>query len=72
MDGRNPAPLWNNEKPLFVGTHREIIILGFLRWCRILSIHSMSTLASTHRGPGATHEMIPPRGEPFESAQLSA
>ena len=29
------------RKPLFVGIYQRIIIPGFLRWCRILSIHSM-------------------------------
>ena len=30
----------NHTKPLFVGIYRGIIIPGFLRWCRISSIHS--------------------------------
>ena len=29
-------------KPLFVGLYRRIILPGSLRWCRILSIHSMT------------------------------
>ena len=42
VDGRNPAPLGNHGKPLFVGIYKKIIIPRFLRWCRISSIHSMS------------------------------
>ena len=38
--------LRNHEKPLFVGIYNGIIIPGFLRWCRILSIHSMDTFKS--------------------------
>ena len=41
VDGRNPAPLGNHGKPLFMGIYRTFIILGFLRWCRIPSIHSI-------------------------------
>ena len=41
MDGRNPAPLRIHGKPLFIGIYRGFIIPGFLRWCRISSIHSM-------------------------------
>ena len=41
VDERNPAPLGNHEKPLFVGIYRGIMIPWFLRWCRISSIHSM-------------------------------
>ena len=42
VDGRHPAPLSNHGKPFFVDIYREFIIPGFLRWCRISSIHSMS------------------------------
>ena len=38
LDGRNPAPLWKN-KSIFVGIHREIIILVFLRRCEMDSVH---------------------------------
>ena len=40
--GRNPfrTTLKPWLKPLFVGIYQGIIIPGFLRWCRILSIHS--------------------------------
>ena len=41
VDGRNPAPLGNHGKPLSVGIYRGIIISGFLRRCRILSIHTV-------------------------------
>ena len=41
VDGRNPAPLSNHWKPVFVGIYRGIIIPGLLRWCRISSIYSM-------------------------------
>ena len=41
VDGQNPAPLRKHGKPLLVG-YRGINILGFLRWCRISSIHSSS------------------------------
>ena len=41
MDERNPALPKKSWKPLFVGIYRAIIIPGFLRWCRISSIHSM-------------------------------
>ena len=45
MDGRNPAPLSNHETPLFVGIYRGIeSFQGFLRWCRISSIHSRKPL----------------------------
>ena len=37
VDGRNPAPLGSHEKPLLVGIYREIILLGFARWCEIVS-----------------------------------
>ena len=42
VDGRNPAPLGNHEKPLFVGIYRGIIIPWFLRWCEMdfATIHS--------------------------------
>ena len=30
VDGRNPAPLGNHGKPLFVGIYRGMIIPGFL------------------------------------------
>ena len=40
VDGRNPAPLRHHGKYLFVGIYRGIMVPGFLRWCRILSIHS--------------------------------
>ena len=33
----------NMGKPLFVGIYRGIFIPGFLRWCRISSIHSVGT-----------------------------
>ena len=39
VDGRNP--FCTTLKVLFVVVYRGIIIPGFLRWCRILSIHSM-------------------------------
>ena len=42
VDGRNPAPLGNHGKPLLIGIFRGFIIPGFLRWCRILSIHSIT------------------------------
>ena len=42
VDGRNPAPLGNHGKPLFVGVYRGSIIKGFLRLCRISSMHSMA------------------------------
>ena len=41
VGGQNPAPLGTLGKPLFVGIHRRIIMPGFLRWCRISSIHSI-------------------------------
>ena len=41
VDGRNPAPPSDYGKPLFIGKNRGIIIPGFLRWCRILSIHTV-------------------------------
>ena len=44
VDRRNPAPLGNHGEQLFVGIYRRIIILGFLGWCRISSIHSMCHL----------------------------
>ena len=34
------APLGNHGKPWFVGNYRGIILPGFLRWCRISSLHS--------------------------------
>ena len=42
VDGHNPAPLRNHGKLLFVVICGGIIIPGILRWCRILSIHSMA------------------------------
>ena len=45
VDGRNPAPLWNH--PLFVDIDRGIMMPGFLRWCRISSIHSMFGLCQS-------------------------
>ena len=43
VDGRNRAPpKSNHETPLFVGIYRGVNIPGFLRWCRIASIHSMT------------------------------
>ena len=42
------APLGNNGKPLFVGIYRGIIILEFLRWCRILFVHSSGGLVSLY------------------------
>ena len=43
VDGRNPfAPLGNHGKSFFIGIYRGTIIPGFLRWCRISSIHSRS------------------------------
>ena len=41
VDGRDFAPLGNHGKPFFIGIYRGIIIPGFLRWCRISSIHSI-------------------------------
>ena len=38
VDGGSPAPLGNHGKLLFVGIYRGIIILGFLRRCRISSM----------------------------------
>ena len=42
MDKIHFAPPEKHGKPLFVCVYRGIIISGFLRWCRILSIHSTS------------------------------
>ena len=42
MDKNHFAPLRNHGKPLFVGICGGIIIPGILRWCRILSIHSIN------------------------------
>ena len=55
MDGRNPAPLGNHGKPLFVGIYREIMIPGFLRWCEMDFVH-----------PQYVHEirMEAPKGQP--------
>ena len=44
VDGQNPGPLGNHEKPLFVGIYKGLMIPGLLTWCRILSIDSMSTV----------------------------
>ena len=43
VDGPNPFPITLKPrlKSSFVGIYRRIIILGFLRWCRISSTHSM-------------------------------
>ena len=42
VDGHNPAPLGNHGIPFFIGVSRGIIMSGFLRWCRISSIHSIT------------------------------
>ena len=38
----------NHGQPLFVGIFRGIINPGFLRWCRISSIHSIIGAEGTH------------------------
>ena len=40
----------HHGKPLFVGIYRDHIILGFLRWCRMSSIHSMLLIPASSRG----------------------
>ena len=47
VDGRNPAPLENPGKPLFVGIYMGILIPGLLRWCRISSPASPGDLGRT-------------------------
>ena len=42
MDEIHIAPRENHGNPLFVGIYRGIPIPGFLRWCRISSIHSIA------------------------------
>ena len=41
VDGRTRSHRSLYGKPLLIGIFRGTIIPGFLRWCRILSIHSM-------------------------------
>ena len=41
VDWQEPAPLRDHGKPLLVGICGGVIIPGILRWCRILSIHSI-------------------------------
>ena len=44
MDEIHFAPSRNHRKPLVVGIYKGIMIPGFLRWCRNLSIHRVSFL----------------------------
>ena len=64
VDGQNPAPLGNHGKPFFVGIHRGIIILGFLVWCRILSIHSISGIHPEASQKRLAHCQVAPRRKP--------
>ena len=73
VDGQNPAPLGNRGTQVSVGIYRGIIIPGFLRWCRNLSIHSINDLRGTLKTdpsrlmePSRTrHSSLKPPGPPW-------
>ena len=50
--------LRNHGKPQFVGSYSGIITPGFLRWCRISSVHSMFLLMPINHKK--TPKMMPP------------
>ena len=67
MDEIHFAPLCNHRKPLFVGIYKGIRIFGFLRWCRISSIHSSILHQGLNRRyPTSPCELL----RPLESTRL--
>ena len=80
VDGRNPFRSTSKPwEPWFVGIYSSINIPGFLRWCRILSIHSSNgkfiegSLEPTSSGASALrHARGPPRNVPASSRKRSS